>query len=132
MSGLAAQERFEQAATWRNRLDAALRGIRSAGELRAFGQLPEIVAARSQPGGWDIHVIRHGRLAGATFCGVGSDAHAAVEAVVKAAERVDPPPPPDTAALIAESRMVLRWLESARPIHIDGCWSMPVRPAGNG
>lgn len=131
MSRLAAQERFEQAATWRNRLDAALRGIHSAAELRAFGQLRQIVAARSRPGGWDIHVIRHGRLAGATFCSVGSDPHAAVEAVVMAAEHVAPPPPPDTAALIAESRMVLRWLESARPIHIDGCWSMPISPAVN-
>ena len=129
MSALAAQERFEQAATWRDRLDAAARGIRSAGELRAFGQVPEIVAARSRPGGWDIHVIRHGRLAGATFCPVGSDAYAAVDAVVCAAEHVEPPAPPDTAALIAESRLLLRWLETARPIHIDGIWALPFRPA---
>ncbi len=130
MSALAAQERFEQAATWRNRLEAATRGIRSATHLRALGQIRQIVAATSRPGGWDIHVIRHGRLAGATFCPVGADPYAAVDAVVKAAEHVQPPAPPDTSALIAESRMLLRWLEDARPIHIDGRWALPVRPAG--
>lgn len=129
MSALAAQERFEQAATWRDRLDAASRGIHSAAQLRVFGQLRQIVAATSRPGGWDIHVIRHGRLAGATFCPVGADPHAAVDAVVTAAEAVEPPSPPDTAALISESRMLLRWLEGARPIDIDGCWALPVRPA---
>ena len=132
MSGLAAQERFEQAAMWRNRLDAAVLGIRSSAQLRAFGQVRQIVAATSRPGGWDIHVIRHGRLAGATFCPVGHDPYAAVEAVVTAAEHVDPPISPDTSALIAESRMLLRWLEGARPSDIDGCWALPLSPAGTG
>lgn len=115
-----------RAATWRDRLDAASRGIHSAAQLRVFGQLRQIVAATSRPGGWDIHVIRHGRLAGATFCPVGADPHAAVDAVVTAAEAVEPPSPPDTAALISESRMLLRWLEGARPIDINGCWALPM------
>ena len=44
--------------------------------------------------------------------------------------RSSPPPStwihrsPDTSALIAESRMLLRWLEGARPIDIDGCWAL--------
>jgi len=137
MGELAQQERFEQAGTWRDRLDAATRAIGSAAELRVFGQMEQIVAASSRPGGWDIHVIRHGRLAGATFCPVAADAHRAVDALVTTAEQVSPQPPPGTAALVAESRMLLRWLEGARPVHIEGCWALPTRgrvisPAGSG
>ncbi|MBK6763680.1 MAG: DEDD exonuclease domain-containing protein [Micrococcales bacterium] len=127
MSGLAGQERFEQAATWRDRLDAALAGVHSAAQLRALGQIPQIVAAASRPGGWDIHVIAHGRLANAVFCPTTADAHRVVETAVIAAEVVSRPPAPATAALVAESRMLMRWLESARPVHIDGCWALPVR-----
>lgn len=127
MAGLAGQERFEQAATWRDRLDAALKGVHSAAQLRAFGQIPQIVAAASRPGGWDIHVIAHGRLANAVFCPTTADAHRVVEAAVAAAEVVARPAAPATAALVGESRLLMRWLESARPVHIDGCWALPVR-----
>ncbi len=126
MERLASQERFEQAGIWRDRLEAALQGIRSAAELRVVGQLPQIVAAHPRPGGWDIHVIRHGRLAGAAFCPADGDARRAVDALVASAEHVAPPHPPTTAALVAESRLLLRWLDSARPIRVDGCWALPV------
>ncbi|MFN8183452.1 MAG: DEDD exonuclease domain-containing protein [Candidatus Nanopelagicales bacterium] len=135
MAGLAAQERFEQAATWRDRLDAALHGVNSATQLRVFGQIPQIVAAASRPGGWDIHVIAHGRLANAVFCPTTADPPRVVEAAMAAAEVVPRPAAPATAALVAESRLLMRWLESARPVHIDGCWALPLRgpvtPAGN-
>lgn len=127
MAALAVDERFEQAAVWRDRLDLAARAMQSAAELRVFGQLAQIVAAAPRTGGWDIHVVRHGRLAGATFCPVGADAHGAVEACVLAAEDVRAPDPPDTAALTAESRLLLRWLHQARPIGIDGQWALPLR-----
>ncbi|HQR81178.1 MAG TPA: DEDD exonuclease domain-containing protein, partial [Actinomycetota bacterium] len=120
MGELADHERFEQAAQWRDRLTAAVRGIRSAAELRTIGQLPEITAAASRPGGWDIHVIRHGRMAAAAFCPAGADAHRAVEAAMQAAEHVQRPHPPGTAALVAESRLLMGWLESSRLVHVEG------------
>ena len=135
MAALSEQQRFEQAATWRNRLEAARHGIESATQLRAFGQIPELVAARSRSGGWDIHVIRHGRMAAAAFCPANADARAVVETVVLGAEQVLPPPPPTTSALIAESRMLMRWLESARLVRIEGSWTLPLpglRPATPG
>lgn len=128
MAGLAADERYEQAAVWRDRLDRAMAGARSAAHLRVFGQIPQLVAAAPRPGGWDIHVIRHGRLAGAAFCPVGGPAERIVEACVLSAEQVEPPPPPATAALSAESRMLLNWLDGARPVRIDGQWALPVGP----
>lgn len=132
MGALAEDERFEQAAQWRDRLTAAVRGIRSAAELRTLGQLPEITAAASRPGGWDIHVIRHGRMAAAAFCPSGADARRAVEAAVAAAEHVDRPHPPGTAALVAESRLLMGWLERSRLVHVDGTWALPITPAAPG
>jgi DNA polymerase-3 subunit epsilon len=129
MADLARDERFEQAATWRDRLTAAERAVASAASLRAFGQVAQVVAARPRPGGWEIHVIRHGRLAAAAFCPVGADAHRVVETAVLAAEDVPCPAPPATAALVAESRLLLQWLEEARLIGVTGCWSQPVRPS---
>lgn len=127
MAGLAAQQRFEQAAVWRDRLDTAVRGGHSAAQLRAFGQVGHIVAASSRPGGWDIHVISHGRMAAAAFCPTQADPRRVVQTAVAAAEQVQRPSPPNTSALIAESRMLLRWLESARLVEIDGVWTMPLR-----
>jgi DNA polymerase-3 subunit epsilon len=129
MADLARDERFEQAATWRDRLTAAERAVANAASLRAFGQVAQVVAARPRPGGWEIHVIRHGRLAAAAFCPVGADAHRVVETAVLAAEDVPCPAPPATAALVAESRLLLQWLEEARLIGVTGCWSQPVRPS---
>lgn len=127
MAGLAAAQRFEQAAVWRDRLEAAVRGGQSAAQLRAFGQVPQLVAATSRPGGWDIHVVSHGRMTAAVFCPIEADPRRVVRTAVAAAERVERPAPPDTAALIAESRMLLRWLDSARLVDIDGQWTMPLR-----
>ena len=128
MGELADHERFEQAAQWRDRLTAAVRGIRSAAELRTLGQLPQIVAAASRPGGWDIHVVRHGRMAAAAFCPAGADAHRAVEAAMQTAEHVERPHPPGTAALVAESRLLMGWLERSRLVHLEGTWALPVTP----
>ena len=128
MADLARDERFEVAATWRDRLEAAEQAVVSASALRAFGQVPQIVAAAPRSGGWDVHVVRFGRLAAATFCPVGADAHRVVDTAVTAAEQVERPAPPATAALVSESRMLLRWLEQARLIGISGRWDQPIRP----
>ncbi len=128
MTALARDQRYEQAATWRDRVDAAQRAVASASALRAFGQVPQLVAASPRPGGWDVHVVRHGRLAAATFCPVGADAWRVLETAVAAAEEVARPCPPATSALVAESRLLLRWLEQARLLDIEGRWCQPVRP----
>ena len=127
MSELAVQQRYEQAAVWRGRLEAASRGITSGVDLRSFCGLPQVVAASSRPGGWDLHVIRHGRLAAAAFCSVDSDPHRVLHATVSAAEQVEPPPPPASAALTEETRLLLQWLSTARLVGVEGQWTLPVR-----
>jgi DNA polymerase-3 subunit epsilon len=129
MKVLAEGQRFEQAALWRDRLEAALRARDAASELRVFAQIPQIVAAASRAGGWDIHVIRHGRLAAAGFCPTNGKPRAVVQTLIATAEHVPAPAPPDSAALVAETRMILRWLADARPVAVDGQWALPVRPS---
>ena len=131
MRNLSAEQRFEQAATWRDRLEAAQRARDTASELRVIGQLPQIVAAAARAGGWDIHVVRHGRLAAAQFCPSHGHPRRVVDALIATAEQVPVPIPPATAALTAETRLLLRWLERARPVAVEGQWALPVRPAAS-
>ncbi len=64
---LAAQERFEEAGTLRDRMMALVRASARAQRLRPVTATPEIVAARRREGGgWELVCVRHGRLAGAS------------------------------------------------------------------
>ncbi|HEX6886756.1 MAG TPA: DEDD exonuclease domain-containing protein, partial [Candidatus Nanopelagicales bacterium] len=66
MAALAEQERYEEAAAWRDRLAALLRGIDVTATSDVLGRIPQLVAARATDElGWEVHVIRHGRLAAA-------------------------------------------------------------------
>jgi DNA polymerase-3 subunit epsilon len=72
MLTLAGSERFEDAAVWRDRLTSFLRAARRTQRLRGLTAIDELVAAAPHPEGWEIHVIRFGRLAapraGSTPC----------------------------------------------------------------
>jgi DNA polymerase-3 subunit epsilon len=130
MAELARAERFEEAAAWRDRLAAALRGITRSHRIGELADLAEMVAGRPRAdGGWDVHVIRHGRLAGATTIPAGADVVASIEAVRATSEVVAPAPVPQPAALIEETEHISRWLESAgvRLVGIERARSGGVR-----
>lgn len=129
---LAAELRYEEAATQRDRLAAFVRGAARCQRLSALTRIGQLVAARPGfAGGWELHVVRYGRLAAAG--GVPPNAHPTpyVEALVATAETVRPGPGPAGAASPEESECVLRWLESpgVRLVEVDGTWSCPVRGA---
>ena len=131
---LAKDERFEDAAAWRDRLEGFARAAARSQELAALAALPEVVAARPTfERGWEIHVVRHGRLAGAARVPPRVDPRPHVDAAVAAAEQVSAPVGPVPAALPAETDRVLRWLESpgTRLVRIaaDGAWSLPAHGA---
>lgn len=113
IAGLARDERFEDAAQWRDRLSALLRGIDEASQSSVLGQIPHLVAAAPRPDrGWDVHVIRHGRLAGAGSVPPGVHPQPHVQAIVTASQTVAVPTAPATAALPEESALLRRWLYS--------------------
>ena len=135
MDTLAGQERFEEAAAWRDRLSALLRGVDMATTSDVLGQTRQIVAARpTDERGWEVHVIRHGRLAAAGVIPPGVDPTGPLEAILAAAEEVAAPVRPTTAALPEETQILARWLFSpgVRLVNHDGPpLALPLRGAAS-
>lgn len=123
MAEMAAQERFEDAATWRDRLAVLLRGIDRATHSDMLARIPHLVAAApTEDLGWEVHVIRHGRLAAAGRIPPRVDTAAPLAAIVACAEHVEPPVRPASAALPEETEVLQRWLFSpgVRLADLDG------------
>ena len=133
LDALVASERFEDAAAWRNRLAAFVRGAARAQRVGSLAGIAELVAARpTADHGWEVHAVRHGRLVGAVSVPPGVDPRPAVDAVLATAETVaEAPAPPRGAASVEETECVLRWLEQpgARLVRASGPWRSPVRGA---
>ncbi|GAB3592006.1 hypothetical protein GCM10027446_11880 [Angustibacter peucedani] len=111
-----------------------MRAAARAQRIGALAACPEVVAARQPPqGGWEIVLVRHGRLAGTTVAPRGSDPWPYVEALRATGEVVTAPLLPAPAALPEECEKVLRWLESegTRLVQVEGSWQCPVHGAGS-
>jgi len=134
MSRLSSQERYEEAGVHRDRLAAFVRGTARTQRLASLTGCAQVVAARRQVDGdgWEVHVVRFGRLAAAGVLRPGADPRGFVAALVAAAETVDAGPGPTPSASAAETETVLRWLESdgVRLIEVDGTWTCPLGGAG--
>jgi DNA polymerase-3 subunit epsilon len=129
---LAARSRFEEAARVRSRLAALLRATVRMQRLVALTGLPEIVAARPEPkGGWEIALVRHGRLVAAGTSAPPTHPRTTLAALLATAESVRPGPGPTPCASAEESERVLSWLE--RPeVRLVECltgWAYPVSGA---
>ena len=132
ITALTAAERFEEAAEWRDRLDAFLRGAARAQRSRRIAHHAQVVAARPQePGGWEVVVVRHGRLCATVTTPPGADPRPAIDALLATAEEAAPPTLPASAASPEETDLVLRWLEQpgVRLVEVGEGWACPVRGA---
>jgi DNA polymerase-3 subunit epsilon len=126
---LADAERYEEAAAHRDRLAALVRAAARMQRLAALSRCVQLVAARPGPdGGWELAVVRYGRLAGSTSVPRGVPPRPHAEALVATAETVRPGPGPVPAASAEEIECVLRWLEQpgTRLVDIDGSWCSPA------
>ena len=129
---LSAAQRYEDAAVHRNRLAAFVRAAARSQRLAAFAAVPELAAARRlEQGGWEMHVVRYGRLVAAGTSPPGAHPRPHLDALLATAETVTPAPPPLPAATAEEAECILRWLEQAgtRLVEIAGNWIMPARSA---
>jgi len=129
---LVAQQRFEEAATVRDRLGAFLRGAARAQRSAPVARCPEIVAAcRTDEGGWEVALVRHGRLAATGRTDRRTDPRPTIATLRQTAEHVAAPVAPASAAHPEETDLVLDWLErpGVRIVDVVGSWSLPVRAA---
>ncbi|MCW2715757.1 MAG: polymerase epsilon subunit [Frankiales bacterium] len=133
IAALAADERFEDAAAHRDRLTAFVRAVARLQRLSSLTSVPELVAARPTPDlGWEVSVVRSGRLVAAGTIPRGAHPAPYVDALLATAETVLPGPGPLPCATAEEVECVLRWLElpGTRLVRLDGTWSSPAFGAG--
>lgn len=128
---LAAANRFEEAATVRDRLAGLLRAGMRGQRRVAVAAIEELCAARPAGGGWELAVIRHGRLAAAGYAAPRVHPRPVLAAVRATAETVLAPSGPLGAATAEETDRIIAWLErpETRLVEASTGWASPARGA---
>jgi DNA polymerase-3 subunit epsilon len=133
IDGFAADQRYEEAGVLRGRLGALLRATIRMQRLRSLTVIAEMVAARpAAGGGWELAVVRHGRLVSAGASAPRAHPQPTIDALLATAETVRPGPGPTPCASAEESERVLAWLDKpdARLVQMSEGWSLPAAGAG--
>jgi DNA polymerase-3 subunit epsilon len=134
IDALAARERFEAAAHRRDQLAGLVVGLGRAQRLAALAAVPELVGARPDGrGGWEIAVLRYGRLAAAGIARRGVAPMPVIDALRLGAQTVLPGPGPLRGAPVEEVRLLHRWLTTGgtRLVVSEPPWTEPARGAGS-
>ena len=126
---LSVAERFEQAAVVRDRIASVVRACARMQRHAGLRAIDELVAARPDgSGGWELTVIRRGRLAASGTAPRGVAPIPVVEALLATADAID-----DHHDVLAEELdCLLRWLEEpgTRLVRMSSPWAMPAFGAG--
>lgn len=129
--GLSAAQRYEEAATIRDRIATLVRSCARMQSLTALIRIEELVAARPDgAGGWHLAVIRRGRLVAAAAAARGIAPMPIVQSLLATAEVVVESALA-TAATVEETELLLRWLNEpgTRLVQASQPWSSPARGA---
>jgi len=133
LARLSRAQRFEHAAVVRDRVATVVRACARMQRLDAITSIGELVAAHPDgEGGWQLAVVRYGRLAAAGVARRGTPPWPVIDALRATAEVVTPGPGPLRAPLAEETECILRWLEEpgARLVDTSEPWTMPAFGAG--
>ncbi|HEU5006963.1 MAG TPA: DEDD exonuclease domain-containing protein [Jatrophihabitantaceae bacterium] len=142
LAELSVAQRYEQAAVVRDRIATVVRACARMQRMHAVADIDELVAARpSADQGWEISVIRRGRLAAAGVAPRGTAPWAVIEALLATADSSPggyvltaggTPTDESHPVLAEETECVLRWLEEpgTRLVHTSQPWTLPARGAG--
>lgn len=127
LAQLVTNQRYEEAAELTSRLESCTRSALRHHRLASLARCQQIVAALQVGTTWEIHVIRHGRLAAAAVSRTSEAPQQVARNAVASADWVAPPVGPQPAAIIEETERIADWLESPgiRLIEITGEWSWP-------
>jgi len=129
---LSGAQRYEEAAVHRDRLLAYLRGAARSQRMGPIAAIAHLIAARRRDrGGWEIVLVRYGRLAGTSLSPPGASPMPYVEALKLSGEVVLPNSVPLPAAHPEETELVMNWLEQpgTRLVELDGTWAWPISGA---
>jgi len=116
----------------RARLVAFLRATIRMQRLASLTALPEVIAARpAATGGWELAVVRYGRLAAAGLSPPRVHPQPTLDVVLATAETVVPGPGPTPCATPEETERILAWLErpETRLVRAEIGWSSPASGA---
>lgn len=134
VADLVARELFETAARLRDRIAITVEALRRMHRSAAVAAVEELVAARPLPeGGWELIVVRHGRLAGAAVAPRGVHPMPVVDAITASAETVVPDNTPLRGAPPEEVGLVASWLrtDGVRIVRTSSGYCSPARSAGS-
>ncbi len=142
IDSLAGAQRYEEAAAARSRLVAFGRAAVRQQRLASLTGLAELVAARPiAAGGWEIAVVRYGRLAAAGSSPPRVHPRPTLDAMLATAETVRPGPGPVPCASPEETERILAWLErpETRLVQLTGSagtphevgWASPAAGGGS-
>jgi DNA polymerase-3 subunit epsilon len=129
LAELSGAQRFERAAVIRDRIAGIVRACARMQRLASLRSITELVAARPDgDGGWDLTVVRAGRLVAAGRAPRGVAPWPVVSALRATADAIDP----DHLPLAEETECILRWLEEpgTRLVDTSEPWAMPAYGAG--
>lgn len=130
METLAAQGHYAAAAQARDQLATVIRELDRSERLAAFTGIAELItAAPDGDGGWELTVIRRGRLVAAGLARRGVDPMPVVEALVASAETVPLAFADDAPAATAEEcATILSAVEQqgVRIVRSTSGWSLPI------
>ncbi|MGY1913886.1 DEDD exonuclease domain-containing protein [Blastococcus sp. SYSU DS0973] len=129
---LAAEERYEDAAVLRDRVAVLIRAIRRRQRLQSLAAVPELVLARPDgDAGWELSVIRLGRLAAAGNAPRGTTVRSVLSGLLATAETVSGADG-EEATSVDETELVLRWLEKpgTRLVQLTGTLASPAPGTG--
>lgn len=128
------EQRYERAAEIRDLAADLLRTTVAGEQRRSLYRIPELVAAQprdehSSAAGFDVALIRYGKLAGSAHAVHLSRLAEIVSALQLTAEHVDEPVEGGASTYEEETDIVLRWLlqPHARLLSVSGAWALPVR-----
>jgi DNA polymerase-3 subunit epsilon len=129
LQSLSEQQRYEQAALVRDRIATVVRACARMQRLNSLLAIEELVAAAPDgAGGWELAVVRHGRLAAAGVAPRGTPPYEVIETLLATADAVDPA----VTGLAEETECILRWLEApgCRLVFASRPWLLPAHGAG--
>jgi DNA polymerase III subunit epsilon len=127
MRRYAAEQRYEQAAVTRDRLEALSRTLDDRRRIATICAAGELVLAKPHPLGHEVTVLRHGQLASVTIMPDDEAIQPAMNPSEHGPEPITGPPPRH---LVDELRLVARWLDQVagevKVVAVNGTFASPA------